>query len=455
VKDVLNQGATVSEALITPPAEASPASYLPSLAQVEESRAYGWSTLIPAILFTRTLIFAVGVMSVLAVHSVSQINPHNGSGYPWAAFDSHFYKAILLSGYPPGPGITYQIAFFPLFPYASRLVLPVFEAIVAPQTAPYAALVAFSNICSLVGLCFVYAWTRTFASSRTAFIATVLITLCPSAVFYSAGLTEGPFMMFAAITIYLLQKQRVYAAAAVCALGTACRPTAVGLAATVVLWAIYYSWNMPKGRLLLRVLLVGTVSVAGAASYQCFLWHQYHRFNAFKLAEDKWNFEQDPVSSAENQRSLKGIDALWVSDNLTVTPAMIEAQARSKALAPQPRRYSPEFFISHLSQPSAWNRVMALVLLGMLILALVKESGVSKILQVLPLIIFMMSYLPNSGLRVSSIVRYESAGIPLFVATAVWLSNPRRRPILITIAALCLGIQIYYAVLFSRGYWIG
>jgi hypothetical protein len=146
---------------------------------------------------------------------------------------------------------------------------------------------------------------------------------------------------------------------------------------------------------------------------------------------------------------------LWTNDNLAVTPAMVEAADAAKVDAPAPKRYSPQFFINRLSHPSAWNRIMALALFVVLILALFKESGVSNVFLVLPFIIFMMSYLPNFGLRASSILRYESAGIPLFVVASVWLSNPKRRPILITIAALCLGVQIYYAFLFSRGYWIG
>jgi hypothetical protein len=67
----------------------------------------------------------------------------------------------------------------------------------------------------------------------------------------------------------------------------------------------------------------------------------------------------------------------------------------------------------------------------------------------------MMSYLPNSGLRASSILRYESAGIPLFVVTAIWLSAPRRKPLLLAVGGLSLIVQLYYAFLFSRGFWVG
>ena len=80
--------------------------------------------------------------------------------------------------------------------------------------------------------------------------------------------------------------------------------------------------------------------------------------------------------------------------------------------------------------------------------------GDSALLLALPLIIFMMAYLPNAGLRASSIFRYESAGVPLFMVLAVWLSIPTRKPLLISLMAFSLLVQVYYAFLYSRGLWI-
>jgi len=423
--------------------------------RAKDRSAYGWAVLIPTIVLLRTLVFAVGVISVHTVHSLDQIQPSDASGFPWIAFDSHFYRNILINGYPPGPTVPYQIAFFPLFPLAARTLLPMFEALVGPQTASHEALVTVSNICSIIGLCFVYAWARLLIDARTAFVSTLLLALYPSAVFFSAGLTEGLFLMFAALALYLLQKQRLYAAAAVSALASASRPTAVSLAATVVLWTIYYSWNLPKKQLVLRVLLIGMISVAGAASYQCYIWNRYQRFDAFKAAEDKWDLESDPIELPTNQRLIEGVDQVWSSPNLTVTPASFDQWAKTAPAQPDPKRYSMEFFIDRLRRTSAWNRAMALVLLCVLVGAALRRTAVPKLVLVLPALIFMMSYLPNSGLRASSILRYESAGIPLFVVMAIWLSAPRRKPLLLAVGGLSLIVQLYYAFLFSRGFWVG
>jgi hypothetical protein len=424
-------------------------------AGVASRSTYGWASLLPTIFLIRALMFAVGVVSVHTVHSLDQVDPHNASGFPWIAFDSHFYRYLLLSGYPAGPRIPYQIAFFPLFPFACRVLLPVFAAFASEPTAAYLAMLVLSGACSMVGLCFTYAWARTITDSRTAFIATLLACLLPGAVFFGAGLTEGLFMMFVAITLYLLQKERLYAAAVVCGVGSACRPTSVALAVTVVLWTIYHSRNLPMGRLAARVLLIGALSVAGAASYEAFLWQRYQRIDAFKIAEDKWDFSKDPIDTAENKEILGGVDQTWASANLTATTATIEAHEQSAANHPDPRRYSPAFFADLLTRTSVWNRFMALALLGVMIAAARKATAVPRVLLVLPLVIFLMTYLPNHGLRASSIIRYESCAIPLFVVIASWLSAPNRKPLLLALGGLSLIIQIYYGFLFSRGLWVG
>jgi hypothetical protein len=413
--------------------------------------AYGWGVLVPMIVALRLVVFAVGVISVHTVHSISQIDPSNASGVPWMAFDAHFYRYILLHGYPAGPEVPYQVAYFPLFPIASRLLLPLFQMLGAgDMSAPY-TLVTFSNICSIIGLCFAYAWARNLTNARTALICVVLLALYPGAVFFCAGFTEAPFMMFVAIALCLLQKQRLYAAAAVSAVGTACRPTAISLAVLVVLWTIYYSWNLPKSQLVLRVLLIGMISIAGAASYQGYIWHRYQRFDAFKASEDKWDLDKDPIQSAKNQKMLEGVDQVWTLPGADAK----SVAAASTAAKPEPRRFSSEFFIDRLTRTSVWNRGIALALFAVLIAALSQTTAVPKLVLAVPLVIFVISYLPNWGLRASSIFRYESGSVPLFLVMAIWLSAPRRLPMLLAVGGLSLAVQLYYAFLFSRGLWIG
>ncbi len=412
----------------------------------------GWLTIVLIILAIRAIVFLTGVLSVATVHSISQVDPSNASGNSWIAFDCHFYRYILVNGYPPGPEIPYQIAYFPFLPLAGWIIKPLCAAVLGTDAAPRAALLLVANVCSVVGLCFFYAWARLILAPRTAMIAVLLLAVYPGSVFFCAGETEGPFLMFAAIAIYLLQKQRLYSAAMVSAVGTACRPTAVCLALTVVLWTIYYSWHLPYKQLIARVLIIGTLSVLGGLSYEAFLWHGYGHYDAFKRAEDKWDLDKDPIQSAKNQQILQGVDQKWTFANGT---SAAEPDPATVVPKPAPRRYSLAFFRDHLVRPSVWNYAIAFGVLILTLIALCRPANVSRILLILPLAIFIMSYLPNWGLRCSSIARYETPAIPLFAVIALWLSPPSRRGLLLCVMAISFAVQLYYAYLYSRGFWVG
>ena len=425
---------------------------LPLEEPTESHARYGWPTAIVTIIVIRAAIFIAGVMSIHSVTSVDQIDHENASGTPWVAFDGGFYRSILLHGYPKGPAVPYQIAYFPLYPYTCRLLLPFMSAT--------AALLTVSNLCSLIGLCVVYGWAKSITNRRTAYISTLLLALYPGAVFYCASLTEGMFTMFVAIVMYLLTSKRMYTAALVCAVATACRPTAVALSLTVFIWTIFNTFEMPWKQQLRKVILVGMISVVGGACYQGFMWHRYHRFDAYKVAEDKWDVMAGPNRPPEDLESLKEVEDEWQAT--AIVPTIVgrpnsdhPGSASIVVVRPEPARYSPAWFWSRLKTSQAWNRLITLALLIMLIGAVIRRSAVPRLLLLTPLIIFLMSYLPNFGLRASSILRYESAGIPLFVVLGWHLAKPRRQPLLAAIVILSAGLELYYAFLFSRGSWIG
>ena len=448
----------MSEAVLIPPVSSKR-----SFERTREHQTYGWTVAMLFMVSIRVLIFAAGVISV---RTARHIVDYNATGIPWIAFDSGFYRYILIYGYPPGPAIPYQIAYFPLYPFAARLLIPLLSPFVSGGTLHAAALLIFSNACSAVGFGFIYAWARSLTNARTAFVTVLLVSTYPGAVFFCAALTEGPFMMFCAIVLYLLRKDRIYWAAGICALATALRPTGVALAAVVVLWALTRSWHLPKARLAGRVFLIGMISYLGACSYEGYLWARYGQYDAYKISEDKWDLNQDTSGSTTNSGLLNLMQ--MEGDAGAIKPAVSPAGALSNtaAVAPpsppvfielpvEPKRYSVAFFIDRLKTTQAWNRLFALTLFTVMIAALLKPTGIPRILLMLPLIIFLMAYIPNAGLRASSIFRYESAGIPLFMVLAVWLSAHHRKPLLVSIMAFSLLVQIYYAFLYSRGLWIG
>ena len=68
-------------------------------------------------------------------------------------------------------------------------------------------------ICSIVGFAFFYLWIRGFAGAKKAFLATLFMGTFPGSAFFSAGLTEGPFFLLVALTLWLLQRKMIYRAA--------------------------------------------------------------------------------------------------------------------------------------------------------------------------------------------------------------------------------------------------
>jgi hypothetical protein len=405
-----------------------------------------------AVLLIRAAIFVIGVLSLAMTSSPSQIDLKVASGTSWIAFDSNAYRYILLCGYPQGPQIPYQIAYFPLFPLLSRVLLPVCSLLFGSDGAPRAAMLLVSNSCSFIGLFFLYEWVASFLTARTAAIATLLLAVYPGSVFFCAGLTEAPFFMLVTIAVYLLCRQRLLAAAFISALATLCRPTGVALAITIVAWTFYNAQTLSARRLVLKLMLVGGISLAGAISYQCYLWHRYQHFNAYERSQEYWDPALYPNGGppSDNASPPDSQSADHTETNVKAT----EMAAASSNDSDYPR-YSVAFFLSRLLKTQGWNRIIAFVLLVILGAAYFRPVGMPRVLLLLPLAIFLISYLPNWGLRASSLFRYESASIPLFVVMAVWLSSPSRKPLLFTIGALSMALQMYYAFRFSRGLWVG
>ena len=71
---------------------------------------------------------------------------------------SGFYRYIYMWGYPPGPTIPFQIAYFPLYPIAAHIL--------GFSPRRWCAIL-LSNLCSLVGFGFLYPRGGSFVDQRT------------------------------------------------------------------------------------------------------------------------------------------------------------------------------------------------------------------------------------------------------------------------------------------------
>lgn len=391
-----------------------------SASSADTGRTPGFVSAILVVIAIRACVLGMGIASLqlASSDSVPQFNFEN----PWMAWDAHHYHEIALNGYSPDrigvpflDGTTFHnVAYFPVIPLAGRALSHIMPLSLA--------MVLFSNLCSLVGFIFLFLLVRDLANTRTAIISMLLAATFPGAVAFCAGMTEGPFFMLVAISLWLAVRKQFYPAAIVAGIATATRPTGIALAMVVVLSAWFAMSHFPLKKRILHFLAIGVVSVSGLLAYESFLWHRYDSPKTYFEAQQHWG----------------ELDTERVTTQAT-----------------QEKRYSWEFIKARIFSPVAWNRGLALLTLLVAIAGFIRPMGIPRILFLLPLTIFLMTYLPGNGLRVTSVPRYQSAAIPLFMIGALWFSRRRWEPVLACILIAQFVLQMHYAYLFTREIWVG
>lgn len=391
-----------------------------SASHADTGRKPGFLAAMIVVIAIRACVLGMGIASVQLTPEGFQ--PQFNVEHPWMAWDAHHYHEIAKNGYsadrvgvPFLDGTTFHnVAYFPVVPLVGRLL---------SQVMPLSlGMVLFSNVCSLVGFIFLFLLARDLVGTRTAIISMLLAATFPGAVSFAAGMTEGPFFMLVSISLWLAVHKRFYPAAVLAGIATATRPTGIALSMVVVLCAWFAMSNLDIKKRLLHVLAIGVISVSGLAAYESFLWHRYGSARTYFEAQQHWgDLDKERISSQ----------------------------------ATQEKRNSWEFIRARMFSPVAWNRGIAWLTLAVGIAGLICPGKIPRLLFLLPVIIFVMTYLPGNGLRVTSIPRYQAAVVPLFLIGAVWFSRRRLEPMLALILIAQFVLQMHYAYLFTREMWVG
>jgi len=407
-----------------------PAGTSADAANVQPDMRQGLLLMLLLVLAVRVVVFAAGALSALTA-TPEDFNPRYADGRPWVAFDVIHYAKIAREGYPT-EGIPPLIAFFPLLPMTARVLLPVMSA--------ESALLLLSNLATVGGFAFLYLWCRQWANHATSLAVCLLLATFPASAFFSAGMTEGPFFCTCAAALYCLGLRRLWTAALICGLATALRPTGVALAVVVLLWAAFELFSRRQdaehddrpsaGPAIARWLAIGVLSFGGIAAFQVYLWTTYGQFDAYFQAQSYW--EPGGLKTQED---------------------LIVMQEIAAAKAAEVRDLS--YYVRKAITPQAWNRGLVLLIVGVTVCGLVRPTGVPRVLLLLPLIIFLMSYLPGWGERLSSIARFETGAVPVFAVATLLLLRLGGQRVLVSVVVLQLLAQIYYAYLFTRGVWVG
>ena len=385
--------------------------------------AYLWLA-VAGFLLTRVIVW------LMALWTLPEGSPPPETGWseyvPLFCWDSAYYREILVNGYPPGPPIPSVAAFFPLYPLLGRLL--------APLLTPEGALIAIANAATLIGVFFLYGWSRRLSDPPTAFWCVMLATTYPPAMFLSAGYTEGLFFMEVALTLWLLERRKCLPAACITGLATATRVTGLALAAVVVVWTWRYYKSASRQRRAARMILIAGLSLSGFLAHQGYLWRLYGRPDALLAVERHW--KKDPVSHP-------------VLKTLTLEPVL------EKSFRPVKYAFRGQF--EKLLNPKTWNPVLGLLILVLAVRGLILPENIPRVLFLLPVAVFLLTYLPDpsGGSYLLSVARYQTAALPCFLLSAQWGPLQRRPFIIGGLLVVGMAFQCLYIRAFSNWQWAG
>ncbi len=289
----------------------------------------------------RLCVLCTGLLSVHLAPKGTE--PLFNFAHPWLAFDARSYRELALHGYaadrkgtPYLDGTTFTlIAYFPAWPFVSRvlsLILPI-----------DVAMVLLSNVCSIIGFGFLYAWARRLAGARAALICVLIAATFPGAVSFAAGMTEGPFFMLVTITLWLLESERFYSAAVLAGIATATRPTGLALAMIVPMYAWLRHGSVPLQKRVTTFAILSAIGLTGIVGYEAFLWHRYDSPTAYFEAQKHWNHLEERRLQAEAANHIN--------------------------------RHSPDFFLESMTRPQVWNRGIAIATLIVILAGLLKPGA--------------------------------------------------------------------------------
>lgn len=384
------------------------------------------------------------------------------TGVPTVRWDAGHYRYILEHGYPPQ--INDTVAFFPAYPLLCRPVAAIMDVNVA--------MVVVTFVCGLIAVAVFYRWAERRTDARTAFVAVLLLAAYPPAFFLASGYAEGVFLLCVALAIAALEAQRIWLAALACAVATATRPTGVVLAAVVTGWALFEMtpWRAwfcgralgPRGGAgegegasaaarerddmlrrgvgvrwlggLARAAAVGVVSVAGLVAHEAYLWKHYGRADAYFAAQASWG-------APEIHDKLKRI--------VTLKPVLQPAF--------KPLKYAVRGQFEHFQRPQIWNPVFSVAALAVGIAGLIRPGPIPRGLFLLPVLTFLMAYLPDpyEGTRMVGIARYQLAALPGFLWVARWRVWERRPAVLWVFVALQVALACQFVWHFADWEMVG
>ncbi len=357
---------------------------------------------------------------------------------PLCRFDGIHYKSIIEGGYqytPPPPGTTdrreleQNIAFFPLYP----LLVKPFTAFLTT----HAAMILVTHLCTLTAAVLIFLWIRRRIDQPVA-LCTVAITLCwPASVYYSFAYAEAVTLVTCVIALWLIDARKWWAAAIVCGLVTASRPTALAIVGVLAL-TYWLLTDLPRGKRVTRLMLLCVIGGAGIAGYALYLTIEFGSpFVYFANFKAGW--------VPEHRR------ADWLAF-LTLTPVWEQFKYFRDLVA-----FAPPVGLLNAPNTLMWNMPLNLFVLFLSLAGLRRVPASFRPLLALGPLIFLHAYIAGGGAKfgIEPIARYTAVAIPAFVVLAAWMIREWRPAPRTAVFVFFVLIQAAWAYRFGLREWSG
>lgn len=210
----------------------------------EERRGWAWREVVMPLLASRSALLLVAWLSrwlpVNPDYPTAEAVRRGWGVTPWrlldvwARWDSGWYMSIVEHGYELGGRITISqsnFAFFPLYPYAVRVLSLLLPAALRGRPALLLIGIAVANACLVGGLLLVRRLVADAEGETIARRTVLLLLLFPTGFFFSCFFTEAAFLLLSAATMLAAWRRRWWAAGLLGGLLALTRPNGVMIVA--------------------------------------------------------------------------------------------------------------------------------------------------------------------------------------------------------------------------------
>lgn len=336
-------------------------------------------------------------------------------------WDGEWYASIIQDGYRWHPGRESNVAFFPLFPFLVRALAPV-----GSGSSFFTVGVLMNHFLFLLALIAVWLYAERKSGSDTAGRTVFLVSLFPTAFFFSAAYSEPLFLLCAAASLAALQRNRYLLAGGAGFFASLARPTGVLLVIPYAIEVFGHRTRAPGAWAWMRKTLPGLLIPIGVAVYTLYLAIEFGEPLAFAKAQAAWG--RQPTF-----------------------PLVSLYQAAKAIFADQPHELV--FYMNVLN-------VLASV--GFLCIGIWmwgSDRAASAFVVVATLVYLMnpvgpsrAAWDPWQGNSIQSLSRYVLTLFPAFVPMAIWAGSRTAR--WTGVCAVFVALHVVLAALFMRGHYV-